>query len=214
MSPILRILLSTILLCQLIVPPLSLQAKDIFIAVEASGTQNGTKENPYVDFSLALAEVKPGDNILIRGGTYSLNSPLRITINGSAGLPVTISGYNNEKVVFDFSKYVVPKGQEGVNGPPYPHDFGAITILNSKYVTVKNLSVVRSKCAGIQARGSSFVKIQNCITHDTYSSGVSAWDSDSILIEGNDVSLACNLGPHEAITVSRSKNFNVINNTV
>ena len=65
---------------------------DWFVAPSGSPTGNGTKDNPW-DIETALrhpAAVQPGDNIWLRGGTYS--GVFLSELTGTAAQPIVVRG--------------------------------------------------------------------------------------------------------------------------
>jgi hypothetical protein len=56
--------------------------------------------------------------------------------------------------------------------------------------------------------------VRGCSTYNTTSSGIAAWRSTDILIEGNDIELACNDGEQECLTVARTSTFRVLGNHI
>jgi hypothetical protein len=191
----------------------NLHAKSYYIAPAPAGSDinTGAIGSPWATLVKADSMVAPGDTVFVRSGTYMPVKQIMLSKTGQSGKFITYKAYPGELPVFDFTNCPIP-APSGV--PPYPHDLGVITILNTKYVRVEGIKVIHSKCAGIQPRGSKHAEVIKCSTYDTYSSGISAWDSDTVLIDGNTIELACNTGPHECISISRSQHFTVSNNEI
>ena len=74
--------------------------------------------------------------------------------------------------------------------------------------------ITNSASAGIFACDSSHITINKNYTYNTFSSGIGIWYSDNIIIDGNEVELACNDGAQECITVAITDTFEIKNNHV
>jgi hypothetical protein len=105
------------------------QKADIFVAPGGSDRGDGTATKPYATLNKAVAVVKPGQTIALRGGTYRLAQALTISTDGTAAKRITLSNFRDERPVLDAA--AVPAGQ------------WAVTQLSS-YWTVQGLSVVNS----------------------------------------------------------------------
>ena len=82
----------------------SLSAKELYLASNGSNDNPGTKAKPWKGLQHAINQMKPGDTLLIRGGTYHqaafgtlYNSDNPIVKTNET---TTISSYGNEKVTF------------------------------------------------------------------------------------------------------------------
>jgi hypothetical protein len=185
-----------------------------FISNSGNDSNNGSIDLPWQTFSHAQTISQPGDTVFIRSGVYTMTSPIIITDTGSIDKPVVYAAYRSEKPVFDFSTSKQPNLPSISGQAPGSSDFGIITLYNSLYVTVQGIRVINSPSAGIEGYRSKHIQILNNSTYNTFSSGASAWDCDSVLISGNNIELACNLGPQECISISRSKYFEVSYNEI
>lgn len=122
------------------------------IALRSCGS--GTDGNAYPHPQDVASLAQPGDNILIREGTYTPQGDrvLSLTKSGSEGNPITFQAYNGENAILD--------GQGSVDIVVYLQfsnytNLVDLTITNS----VPDSSSIRS---GIRVRGSSYVLIDNC----------------------------------------------------
>jgi hypothetical protein len=61
---------------------------------------------------------------------------------------------------------------------------------------------------------SSHISVENCYTYNTVSSGIGVWNSDNVIVRGNEVELACNDGSQECITIAITDQFEVSYNHV
>jgi hypothetical protein len=118
-------------------------------------------------------------------------------------------------------------------GIPFSHDDGAFYMPNVQYVRVENFSIRNSRGAGISARDSSHIDIIGNEVENTYSSGISVWDTHHtgesaqyIRILSNTVTRANSFAmlpkgysakqeaPHEAISLGGAVHFEVAYNHI
>lgn len=185
-----------------------------FIDSVGNDNNNGTIEEPWISFEHAQEVSKPGDTIYVRGRNYLMNAPIIITDTGSYDLPVVYSGYNDELPIFDFTNSTQPDLEYTIGIAPWGQDAGIINLYKSNQVVFQKVRVINSPSAGIQGYKSKNIQIRNCSTYNTYSSGASAWDCDSIIIDGNNIELACHKGAQECISISRTNYFQVSHNEI
>ncbi|RCX17925.1 pectate lyase [Anaerobacterium chartisolvens] len=157
---------------------------DIYASPNGSGSAGGTISNPTT-LEAAIALVKPGGTIYLRGGTYSFSTQLTIARgnDGQSGKMKKIFAYGEEKPVLDFSSQ--PYGDVSSN-------YRGLQI-NAHYWHVKGIEVKGSADNGIFI-GGSYNIIEKCEAHrnrDTgiqlgrYSSGASKseWPSHNQIID-------------------------------
>lgn len=96
-------------------------AKDYFVAPDGKDTNPGSMNAPFASIMKAHAEVKPGDTVFLRGGTYTVSEDqiagrsrisalvIPLSKSGTAAAPIRFHAYRDEKPEFDFSK-VKPNG--------------------------------------------------------------------------------------------------------
>ena len=104
----------------LLLPPA--RAGEWFVSPAGDDAAPGTQAQPFASLARAQREVRPGDTVFLRGGTYrpteaSLASRrglfARIVVldrGGAPGRPITYRPYRDEKPVFDCSA-VKPEGK-------------------------------------------------------------------------------------------------------
>ncbi|GAA2669180.1 sigma-70 family RNA polymerase sigma factor [Actinoplanes palleronii] len=83
--------------------PARIAATKIYVAPGGSDDGDGSLQRPYGSLSKAVAAVKPGWTITMRGGTYRPTSPISITTSGTAAKPVSLVAYAGERPVLDMS---------------------------------------------------------------------------------------------------------------
>jgi RNA polymerase sigma factor (sigma-70 family) len=77
--------------------------REIFVSPDGDDGGDGTRARPYATIAAAVAAVKPGWTIALRGGTYRPTSPISITTSGTEAEPITLTGYAGERPVIDAS---------------------------------------------------------------------------------------------------------------
>lgn len=80
---------------------------------KASDMNPGTPALPFKTISAAVAKVKPGDTVTIKGGVY--REQVEIKASGTAGKPITIEAVPGETVILDEADLVV--GWQKVDDP-------------------------------------------------------------------------------------------------
>jgi hypothetical protein len=133
------------------------QRADIFVAPGGSDDGDGSAAHPYATLSKAVAEVKPGQTIALRGGTYRPTSPISITTSGTAGKPIVLSGYRDERPVIDAS---------GI-----PADQWAIT-QQASWWTVQGLEVTKARSHAYVCRACTNTVFRHLSMHGNARSGL------------------------------------------
>ncbi|MBM4029480.1 MAG: right-handed parallel beta-helix repeat-containing protein, partial [Planctomycetes bacterium] len=122
--------------------------------------------------------------------------------SGSAGSYITYAAYPGDQVAIDGT---------GVDVPEYG---GLFDLTGRDYIRVAGLRVIHSVYYGIVADHSSHITIEHNYTYDTYSSGISAWNSNNVIVDGNEVVGACTGPWQEHISISSTDAFEVRYNYV
>ncbi len=74
------------------------------VAPNGKDANAGTNESPLRTIAAAIEVVKPGDVILVRGGTYVCPYTIHIDKSGEQGNPIRLAAYPGEVVVLDFAE--------------------------------------------------------------------------------------------------------------
>jgi RNA polymerase sigma factor (sigma-70 family) len=85
---------------------------DFYVAPSGSDAGDGSAAHPFASLGKAVAVVKAGQTIALRGGTYHPTSPMVITTSGTAAKRVTLTAYAGERPILDMS--AIPAGQWGI----------------------------------------------------------------------------------------------------
>ncbi len=175
-----------------------------YVAPNGDDSNPGTFDKPWKTIQKAANTLAAGDTVYIRAGTY--HERVEPQNSGSAGKPILYAAYPGDLVTLDGS---------GVDIPEWG---GLFDVTNQSYITVSGLRVMHGRSnthnPGILADTSSQIVFKNNTVQDTNDSGIAAWNSDHILIEGNDVSGCCRSGYNETISVGVTDVFVVKGNHV
>ncbi len=197
-----------------------------YVAPTGDDSNPGTEASPWKTIQKASSTLTAGQTVYIRSGTY--NEQVTPQNSGTAGQVITYTNYPGEAPVLDGT---------GVTLGTFEGLFyiaGTDTNNTVDYITVDGLKVQNVggqflgvtppdpeadefpnyNFSGIMVEFGSNITIKNNKTYNTISSGISAWNSSNIVIDGNDVELACNDGEQECITVATTNTFEITDNTI
>jgi hypothetical protein len=76
--------------------------------------QHGTLADPFASLQYAAGVAKPGDSVLVRGGTYRKLFTLTSANAGTLNAPITFAAYPGETAILDGTKLSIPGGQNGL----------------------------------------------------------------------------------------------------
>jgi len=171
-----------------------------YVAPIGNDNNPGTIVYPWRTIQKAADTMVAGDTVYIRAGTYS--EQVIPQNSGSAGQPITYAAYSGETAIIDGT---------GVAVPEYS---GLFNLAGRDYIRVSGLQVIHSDYYGIVAENSSYVTIEYNYTYDTYSSGISSWNGNNIVVAGNEVVGACTGPWQEHISISNTDTFEVRYNDI
>jgi len=169
--------------------------KVYYVATTGSDSNPGTIAQPWRTIQKAANTMVAGDTVYIRAGTY--RERVVPQHSGSAGQTITYAAYPGETAIIDGT---------GVAVLEY---CGLFDLAGRDYMRVSGLRVMHSNYYGIVAENSSHVTIEHNYTYDTYSSGISSWGSNNIIVDGNEVVGACTGPWQEHISISNTDTFEV-----
>jgi len=191
-----------------VVRAVSAQGQTYYVAPASGGGSDsnlGTISQPWQSIQKAANTMVAGDTVQIRSGTYTEQV---ITQNsGSVDNYISYQAYPGETVTIDGTGITLP-------------DFGTglFVVEDRSYIKVSGLRMVNAgpnaNNAGIYIDNSHYVIVEKNYTYNTVSSGIGVWGGSNIIIDSNEVQLACNDGEQEDISVSGVDTFEVRNNTV
>ncbi len=166
-----------------------------YVAPDGSDDYPGTEAQPWQTIGRAASTLTAGDTVYVKAGTY--REQVAPQHSGSEGNLITYAAYPGHQVTIDGS------------GVPVPQYGGLFDLTGRDYIRVSGLQVIHSNYYGIVADNSSHITIEYNYTYDTYSSGISSWDSNHIIVAGNEVVGACTGPWQEHISISSTDTFEV-----
>jgi pectate disaccharide-lyase len=120
--------------------------------------KSGAIDQPFLTIAKAVTLVTSGDTIVVRGGTYSYSSTIKLAKTGTAMQRFYILAYPNEHPILDFSVMADSDSNRGF-------------FLTGNYWHIKGLEVCNAGDNGIKIEGSYNI-IEQCIFHHNKDSGL------------------------------------------
>ncbi|KAJ0162101.1 Pectate lyase L [Colletotrichum tanaceti] len=158
------LLLSALVSCL----PLALTA-EIHVAPTGSPTPDGTRSQPFGDIQVAVDMSRPGDVILLGGGTYELLKNINITVNGTAEAPITLRAADDEEeVVIDGE--ALPDTPAPLRASVPNRNRGVLHVSRARHWTFARLTFIHG-AYGVYVRDSSNLRFNQIVTRDNYESG-------------------------------------------
>ena len=81
-----------------------LAVADLYVAPDGDDAGPGSLARPFATLNRAVAAVRPGQSVAVRGGTYRPSAPVTIERDGTAAAPIVLSNYRDERPDFDLSR--------------------------------------------------------------------------------------------------------------
>ncbi|MGD0090429.1 MAG: right-handed parallel beta-helix repeat-containing protein [Planctomycetota bacterium] len=173
-----------------------------FVDPAGADENPGTEDRLWKNIQRGADAAKPGDRVVVRKGTYV--ERVQFNVSGKPDLPI----------IFEAGGEVIVKGPASLQ-----HWEAIFDIHKKSYLVIKAFRVQDSNWFGIGIHNSQHILVQNCATVNTQASGIYARNSEQIVIEGNDVTMACLYegdkgGAQECISIASVKGFRVVGNKV
>jgi len=124
-----------------------------YVSTAGNDGNSGSQSSPFRTFAKAMSVLKPGDSLLIYGGTYS--EQLNITKSGLSGSPITIKAMSGQKVILDSANI---------------SDSQILVPSNISNIVIADLEVMRSTMQCVLIRGANIV-LDNIDSHHCRSFG-------------------------------------------
>jgi len=171
-----------------------------YVATNGNNANPGTEAQPWKTIQKAADTATAGDTVYIKAGIYKEKVAPRNS--GNIDNYITYMAHGSGEVTIDGTGLSLPRWG------------GLFDILRRDYIRVSGLRIVNSVSAGIFVNHASHIIIEKNYTYNSFTSGIGAWNSDNIVIDDNEVELACNDGDQECITVAATDRFEIKNNHV
>jgi polygalacturonase len=174
----------------------------LFVDPAVNDGNPGSEGRPWRTIQKAASDAKPGDRVIVRKGTYT--ERVRFNVSGQSGRPIAFEAL----------------GEVVVKGPPELRICEAVLDIRKRsHLLIKGFRVQDSNWYGIGIFNCDHVTVQGCATASTQASGIYGRESTEIVIDGNDVTMACLYegdkgGSQECISLDHVKGFRISNNQV
>lgn len=129
---------------------------------------------PGADIRGTLAGMQPGQELVLRGGTYTLSSKIVVANVATAQQPLVIRAKDGEKPII-----VLPTANDNV-----------IEVVGARYVTMKGLTIRGGSQAIRFMSSASFVTVEDCNISETADAAITANSGgtyEGLVIRGNEV---------------------------
>jgi len=181
------------------------QTTTYYVSPDGDDNNPGTEAQPWRTIQKAAEALVAGDTVYIKEGTY--HERVIPQNSGTPGNYIVYAAYPGHTVTIDGAGITLPQWWGGL-----------FDISNKSYIKVSGLRIINAgphlNNVGILVDSSSHIIIEGNYTYNTTSSGIGVWGSDNVIIDNNEVELACNDGEQESITVAGTDTFEVRNNHV
>lgn len=214
-----------------------LHATTRYVSPLGNDHNSGTREKPILTIQWGLDQTFAGDTLLVMEGGYNIDQPIRIKNTGKYGKWITLMAEPEKNVVIAGSKYLLDWNNTHRREL---YNVGILHIEGVRYIKVEGFTVYDSHVAGIMVRGTtgidtlnatlkstsntSNIEISRCKTLFSWNSGIGLWYSDSVKVTQCEI-VGANFqdirprglparreAPHEALTISGCKYFEVAYN--
>ncbi len=162
-----------------------------------SDTAAGSLSAPFRTAAKCINMLNAGDTCALLEGSYA--ETITLSKKGTSIAPITITAYNNERVIIDGS-----------------HTRPTATLSSAEYIILRNLVLKESSSYALYADGSKNISINGFEVDHPLDGGLIFRNSQNILIENSNVHHT-NFrgdGSHEAISMVNTSNFEIRNNQV
>jgi hypothetical protein len=146
----------------------SAQSGVLYVATNGNDADPGTLGQPLATLARAVELATPGTSIQLRGGTYAPAANIRISKDGTASAPYTITAYGAEKVILDGEN--MPHTPDPVGGS-IPNLERGVLHIEADYWRVVDIEIIHGPYA-IFCRDCNNNVFDRLITRDNYESGL------------------------------------------
>ena len=135
-------------------------SKTKVITISSFGTPaTGYNVTTTAELITALTKVKPGENIILNGGTYIINTKIDITVSGTSDKPIKLMVKEGEsRPKLDFSSMPENASNQGI-------------ILTANYWHIKGIDVFKAGDNGMQVKGNNNI-IEFCTFSECSDTGL------------------------------------------
>ena len=118
---------------------------------------NAEEIGPGDDFEAAAMVLSPGAELVLRGGIYTFNENVTVSVSGTSIQPITIRSKDGEKAILEQSSA----------------SHNVIEVNNASWLVLKGL-VIRGGSQGLRLINSDYITIEDCEIYETGDVALSA----------------------------------------
>lgn len=126
-------------------------------AIHLGSSAYAVEIGPGDDLENAVAALSPGENLVLRGGTYFFDKNVTLTANGTAAQPIIVSAKSGERPIIE----------QATNNQ------NVVEINGSSYLVFRGIEFTGGS-HGIRLINSDFITIEDCEVHETGDVAISA----------------------------------------
>jgi parallel beta-helix repeat protein len=127
------------------------------VLVIGSMTAAAAEIGPGDDLEAAVAALSPGEELVLRGGTYAFDGNVTLTVNGTSGQPIVLRARDGDRPV--------------ITQATSAHN--VVEINGSSYLIIRGITFTGGS-HGIRLMNSDFVTIEDCEVFETGDVAISA----------------------------------------
>lgn len=173
-----------------------------YVAPDGNDSNPGTESLPWKTLAKAASMATAGVTVFIKQGTY--RERLVPVYSGTADGPITFTSYPGDSVTITGVGMTPPTGWWA----------GLIRMEGVSHIKVSGLRVINSPNTGIDMGNCSYISIEENYVDSTYSSGIVAFASDNVTVDGNEVVRGATGLLDESISIAATNFVEVKNNRV
>ena len=180
---------------------LNAKSETFYVAINGDDLNIGTELSPWRTIQKAANTLVAGDTVFVKTGTY--NERVIVQNSGEQNNNIVFSNYQDDIVTIDG------------NGISWGATWNGLFDLSYKnYIIVTGFRIINADYGGIWADSSMHIEIKNNYTYNTFSCGIGIWNCSYVVVDTNEVELACNDGEQECISIANSSYCEILRNNV
>lgn len=184
------------------------QGRARYVTPSGDDSRDGSSGLPWKTLAKAGEAAVAGDTVFVREGIY--REPLQPHNSGTASEPVAFVACSGEQPIIDGTDISAPSIRN-------VQESGMVFIVGVDYIRVEGFKIQNSVGTGIWIMDANHVVIRKNHTYNTFSSGIIASEfghCSDLVVDSNEVELACNDGGQECVSLSQTNGFVVSNNHI
>ncbi len=133
-------------------------AKTFYVSAAGSDTSSGTIDQPFISISKAYSIAVAGDSIIVRGGTYRIQTTITISKSGTAISLYYLFAYPGERPLLDCSSMAILGTNRGIR-------------LSANYWYIKGFDIKGAGDNGMYVTGSNNI-VESCSFSENSDTGL------------------------------------------